>query len=831
DKTLRLLRERKMADGALILALILLSKPALYDALVQAKQRRLDSTRDMPRDMMMGRFLDNPRQDTYPDSLNSYLAKEVDVMWKPAPAKERAGFTLGALTSPLLHTTPSTPSLYPLNPPHDCIQSLIDGGSYLELVNILPHMRKVFGQDGTTMDMTGDVSLILAYQYVQTTHDNGLLIEGESHVSVLPALGHVLQGVLRESGAALSRSGVFRTFFLVLSVATRTKETASAALSEQDRQGVDDFLREHQDKMLPLLARSIAPSIFGHQSVKQSIVLQLLGGVAKHLANGSRLRGDINILMCGDPGTAKSQLLRVVMSLLPTAVSTTGRSSSGVGLTAAVVRDKDSGERRLEAGAMVLADGGIVAIDEMDKMGDMDRVAIHEAMEQQSVSIAKAGIHATLNARCSVIAAANPVYGLWDPTKTPAFNIALPDSLLSRFDCLFVILDTMEQTKDRAIASHVLASHRAAIRSHDVTSAGMGQEGEEDIGHFRAFKRAIHESLLQEARNDAATELQLQGITDEDEVARARKDVNPHELLVSVRMLKNIIARCRNLSEEECPTLTPESAALITLFYTQLRQDSQHKTAVVPVTARCLESLIRMASACAKLHPWDRTVTATDVRQAYEIQRQAMFRESVMDAYDAASRAVATGPARKPSVKGAPKRRQAESELSRDDKDDVPMEAEEEEERERMDMMRELDREIEASQQSQRRKKRVVRRRKTAAQVAEVTTPASTQAVEAEAEAERERETAPTMEVETEAEATISDERFELLRNVLSSLLDERVVKTDEPAEVPTLLVLLSQRASALDQAPFTAAELDAALTKLDTLGVAIRDDNEVFFV
>lgn len=418
-------------------------------------------------------------------------------------------------------------------------------------------------------------------------------------------------------------SAVFKTVILANNVVLLSSKSggglATATITDTDIRNINKIAKKKN--LFHLLSQSLAPSIYGHDYIKKAILLMLLGGMEKNLENGTHLRGDINILMVGDPSTAKSQLLRFVLNTAPLAIATTGRGSSGVGLTAAVTSDKETGERRLEAGAMVMADRGVVCIDEFDKMSDIDRVAIHEVMEQQTVTIAKAGIHTSLNARCSVIAAANPIFGQYDTHKDPHKNIALPDSLLSRFDLLFVVTDDIEDTRDRRISEHVLRMHRyrlagseegAPVRENAGQSLGVAANNQTDTSQRPTDVYEKYDPLLHA------------GVT----ITSGRGSNRKPEVL-SIPFMKKYIQYAKSRIK---PVLTQDASDRIGNIYVGLRNDemegNQRRTS--PLTVRTLETLIRLATAHAKARLSNR-VEERDAEAAEGILRFALFKEVLED--------------------------------------------------------------------------------------------------------------------------------------------------------------------------------------------------------
>jgi replicative DNA helicase Mcm len=303
------------------------------------------------------------------------------------------------------------------------------------------------------------------------------------------------------------------------------------------------------------IVNSIAPSIYGYEYIKEAIMYLLFGGVTKHLVDIT-VRGEANVLIIGDPGTAKSQMLQYMPRITPRGIYTSGKGSSGVGLTAAVVKDKDGG-LSLQAGAMVLADRGIIMIDEFEKMKPEDRVAIHEAMEQHSVSVAKGGIVATLNARTSVLAAANPAMGRYDPYKTVLENVLLPVTLLSRFDLIFIIKDTPDKAVDDLKAEHILQIHRT--------------------------------------------------------------HASPIEPAISRELLKKYIAYAKTID----PILSLEAMQHLKEFYLKMRGVTDSGESPVAITARQLESLVRIAEARARV-ALRKEVTVEDAEAAIKIMQKSL---------------------------------------------------------------------------------------------------------------------------------------------------------------------------------------------------------------
>ena len=360
-----------------------------------------------------------------------------------------------------------------------------------------------------------------------------------------------ITGIVKEIPVIMrtgSKSTVFDLLIEANSIEAVQEDYNEIKISKEDEEKIKELGKDPQ--LFQKLIDSVAPSIYGHNLIKEALVLQLMGGVRKERNDGVVTRGDIHVLLVGDPGSGKSQLIRRIHKVAPKGRYVSGKGASGAGLTAAVVKDEFLSDWALEAGALVLANKGVCCIDELDKMTQDDTSAMHEALEQQTITISKANIQATLRAEATVLAAANPKFGRFDPYSTIAEQIQLPVTLINRFDLIFPVRDLPDEAKDTQLASFILRIHQ----------------------NKDSIEPPIETEFLRKY------------------VAYVRQNVRPE--------------------------LTDSAIEELKKYYLQMRNSGNTKS--VPITARQLEGLVRLAEANSKLRLADK-ITRTDAKKAIDL--------------------------------------------------------------------------------------------------------------------------------------------------------------------------------------------------------------------
>ena len=412
---------------------------------------------------------------------------------------------------------------------------------------------------------------------------------------------------------------VFATVIEANHVARREDQLAALRLTDDDQRAIRRLAED--PRIGARIIRSIAPSIYGHRDIKTALALSLFGGQPKNVHGKHPLRGDINVLLLGDPGTAKSQFLRYVAQVAPRAVFATGQGASAVGLTASVRKDPVTREWTLEGGALVLADKGVCLIDEFDKMNDADRTSIHEAMEQQSISISKAGIVTTLQARCAVIAAANPLRGRYNPALPFALNVHLTEPILSRFDVLCVVRDTVDPVADEKLARFVVGSH---ARSHPGRAASTDLDDlvlhslqlADELQGGSGSGTGSYPTSTDTGSHPTSTDT---GSTDAGSHATGSHATGAIEPIPQDLLRKYLIYAKTRIR----PELSQLDVDKIARLYADLRRESMHSGSI-PITVRHIESIVRMSEAHARMHLRDH-VRADDIDLAIRVALESFI--------------------------------------------------------------------------------------------------------------------------------------------------------------------------------------------------------------